>query len=140
VDLARQVLEKALQLLAVAVGGGEKLLGVGLLRLEPPHVVELQSQLAPKALGAAPNLDWIAALESRADSVGLAEHPRPDRAAAIAQLQRQVGGAVAGHLAVLANAGVATRERHPRGQFSDLRSVVIARGGLGLCCCLHRHR
>jgi len=64
VDLPPKVLEEALQLIAITVGGREELLGIGFFRVEPPHVVDLHGQLAPKALGATPNLDRVAALES----------------------------------------------------------------------------
>src|SRR5438552_2920355 len=75
VDLAREVLEEALELLDRPVGGGQELLGLEGAGLQALHVVELGDRLAPEALDPAANPDSVAALEPQPDAIGLAEHP-----------------------------------------------------------------
>ncbi len=72
--------------------------------------LELRLQLAPKALRPAPDLTASPRRTPRRDPVRLPEDPRGDRAAAVAKLQRQVGGAVSGGEPVLAHA----RDTAPR--------------------------
>ena len=90
VDLARQVLEEALELLDRAIGGGQEL-----RRVERPGLQALARRRARRparreSARARPRTrDRVAALEAQADAVGLAEHPGGQRAGAVAQLERR---------------------------------------------------
>ena len=104
VDLAREVLEEAVELVEVAVGDGEERGGVGVRRpLDRPH---LDLQRVAEALHAALHAHEVAAVEAAAEQVRVAEHARGERARAVAQLEREVGRAGAGGQAVLARARV----------------------------------
>ena len=91
VDLAAQVLEKALELVDRAIGGGQELGRVEGAGSSLRSAVDLGLQLAPEALDLAAHLDRVAALEASAELIGLAEDPRRDRAGPVAQLDDDVG-------------------------------------------------
>ena len=106
VDLAGEVLEEAFELVEVAVGGGQEAARVGL--------GALRARDRWRAPAGAPRGSARRALATRTSSP---RSKRPasrsasrkaraeDRAGAVAQLDRQVGGARAGDLALLARAG-----------------------------------
>ena len=75
VDLAREVLEEALELLDRSVGGGQELRRVVRPGLQALDVVQLGDHLAAEALDSPAYADRVAALEPKPDAVGLAEHP-----------------------------------------------------------------
>ncbi len=105
VDLAGEVLEEAVELLHVAVGAGQERRRVDVAGLRSGDRPHLDLQLVAEALDAAGDADEVAALEAAGEQVGVSEDPRRDGAGAVAQLQRQVGGAGAADEAVLAGAG-----------------------------------
>ena len=119
VHLAGQVLEEAGQLLGVAIGGGQELGRVDLIALERADVVDLGDQLAAEALDLARDADRVALLEAGGQAVDVPEGAGGDRARAIPQLQREVGGAVAGGEPVLAHARVVAAEALARPQLGD---------------------
>ena len=129
VDLAGEMLEESLELLAVAIGGRQELGRIGLCRLEPAHVLELGDERSAEARNPPAHLDRIAAIESRADPVGVAKDAGGDGAGAIAELEREIDRAVACGEPVLAGAGVATAEDLPGGQVRN-RCAVEGAGGL----------
>src|SRR5436305_15273070 len=79
VDLAREVLQEAVELVEVPEGDGEELGGIGGAILHPGDGRELGVQLVAEALDAAGDLDEIAAFEAAAEVVRVAEDPRRDR-------------------------------------------------------------
>ena len=125
--LASQVLEEPLELLRVAVGGGEEVRGVQLPVLDRLDLVDLGDQLAAKALDLAGDPDRVPALEATGEPIDLPEGPRGDRPGAITQLQREIDRAVARREPVLPHARVGTLEALSRTQLGDRR-----RGGCGL--------
>ena len=131
VDLAREVLEEALELLDRAIGGRQELRRVVRAGLQALDIVELGDHLAAKALDPAANADRVAAFEAQPDPVGLAEHPGRERAGGVAELERQVGAAVARRQAVLPQAAVAALESPSRAQVGDRR------GGSRSDCSFH---
>ena len=114
VDLARQVLEKAVQLLRRPVGGGEELGRVEGARLDSPQRRDLRLEAAAEPFDLAANLDRVAALEAGTELVGLAEDPGRDRAGPVPELEAQVGRAVLRLLPVLANHRKPAGERASR--------------------------
>ena len=104
VDLARQVLEEAVELVDVAVGDGEELGGVGLLGAR--DVRHLDLQLVAEAFHAPAHAHELAAVEAAGQHVGVLERAAGQRAGAIAQLEREVGRAGPGEQPVLARARV----------------------------------
>ena len=104
VDLAREVLEEAVELVEVAVGDRQERRRVGAVgALDRAHV---DLQLVAEALDAALHAHEVAALEAAPEQVGVAEHARRHRAGAVAQLERQVRRAGPRGQAVLARARV----------------------------------
>ena len=103
VDLAREVLEEAVELVEVAVGDGQEGRRVGSLGAR--DLAQLELQLVAEPLHAPAHAHEIAALEAAGEQVGVAERARLDRAAAVAQLEREIGHAGARLQAVLARAG-----------------------------------
>ncbi len=104
VDLARQVLEEAVELVEVAVGDGQERRRIDAAGGRAADRAQLDLQLVAEALDAAGDVDDVAAVEAPRDHVGVAEHAALDRARAIAQLDREVRRAAARHQAVLAGA------------------------------------
>ena len=104
VHLAGQMLEKPVELLDVAVGDRQELGGVGRVLLGTPDRGELDLQLVAKALDTAADAYEVAALELAGKEVGVSERAARDRAGAVAQLDRQVGAAVALGQPILARA------------------------------------
>src|SRR5918996_4973727 len=105
-------------------GDGQELTGVVVGRVEPADLVELEVEVAAKALGLAYDHNRVAALEPRPDPVDLAEHPARDRPRAVAQLQGEVGRSVAGRQPVLAHACVAALDPPAWAQLGDRRASV----------------
>ena len=105
VDLARQVLEEAVELVDVAVGDGQEL-----ARGRPPRRARssrhLDLQLVAEALHAPAHAHELAAVEAAGEHVGVLERAAGQRAGAIAQLEREVGRAGPGEQPVLARARV----------------------------------
>jgi hypothetical protein len=121
VDLAGEVLEEALELVAVAVGDRQerrrvRLLGAG-------DLAHLELELVAEPLGAPAHAHEIAAIEPAGEQVGVAERARLDRSAAVAQLERQERQTGARLQPVLARAGehavdlVAGAQRRDGGRF-----------------------
>ena len=106
IDLAREVLEEAFELVEVAVGGGQEArrVGIGLLVARAGNRAQLDLELVAEALNPPAHAHELAALEAPGEHVGVAEGARDDRARAVAQLDGQVWRAGAGDLALLARA------------------------------------
>ena len=104
VDLARQVLEEAVELVEVAVGDGQERGGVGRAVGRPSDRAQVDLQLVAEALDAAGDADEVAALEAPGEDVGVAERAALDRARAIAQLDGEIRRAAARQQPVLARA------------------------------------
>ncbi len=103
-DLAREVLEEAVELVEVAVGDGQERRRIDLAVLYAPDRAQLDLQLVAEALDATRDAHEVAALEAAREHVGVAERARLHRAAAIAQLDREIRRAGARQQAVLARA------------------------------------
>ena len=129
VDLAGQMLEKAVQLLDRAVGGREELGRVERVRLDPPQRRHLGREVAAEALDLAADLDRIPALETGAEQIDVAEDAGRDRAGPVAELEAQVGRAVLRLLAILAYHREAAREGSARLQRRD---PLGGRSGCGI--------
>ena len=133
VHLAGEVLEEAVELVEVAVGGRQERGRVG--RLGAPDRAQLDLQLVAEALDPPGDRDQVAALELAGQEVGLAEGARLDRAGAVAQLDGQVGAAAAGRQAVLARAREDPLDLGPSAQLGDRvrllygRHLLIVMGG-----------
>ena len=104
IHLAGEVLEEAFELVAVTVGGGQEARRVGLLAAGALDRAQLDLELVAIALHAPAHAHELAPLEAPGEHVGIAEGAGANRAAAVAQLERQVGGARTGDLALLARA------------------------------------
>ena len=104
VDLPREVLEEAFELVEITVGDGQEAGGVGLRALRAGDRANLDLELVAKALHAAAHPHQLAALEAPGEHVGVAEGAPEDRAGAVAQPDRQIRSARAGDLAFLARA------------------------------------
>jgi hypothetical protein len=116
VDLAREVLEEAVELVEVAVGHGEEVGRVGGSLLDTRDVAQLGLELVAEALDATGHADEVAALEAPGGEVGVAEDARCDRPAPVAQLDGEVGGAGLRRHAVLSRAGEDALDRAPGAQ------------------------
>jgi hypothetical protein len=128
VDLAREVLEKALQLLHGAVCGRQELGRLVLVAFQSPHVVELGLKVAAKSLRAPADPNRVSRLKPGPHPIDLTKHPRRDRARAVAQLQSQIGRAVARGEPVLPHAREAPLEALPGAQLGDRGAAVCGRG------------
>ena len=104
VDLAREVLEEAVELVEVAVGDGQELRGVG--GLGALDLVHLDLQLVAEALHAPAHAHELAAVEAPGEHVGVLERAAGERAGAVAQLEREVRRARPREQPVLARARV----------------------------------
>ena len=98
------MLEKAFELVEVAVGVGRKRAGSASIPSARAIVCERDLELVAKALHAPLHPHQLAALEAPGEQVGVAKRAREDRARAVAQLDRQVGRAGSRDLAFLADA------------------------------------
>ena len=78
VDLAREVLEEAVELVEVAVGDGQERGRVGVLGALDR--ADLDLELVAEALHAPLHAHEVAAVEAAAEQVGVAEHARRQRA------------------------------------------------------------
>ena len=103
VDLAREVLEEAVELVDVAVGDGQEGGRVRLLGTRDRAHVDLQ--LVAEALHPARDPDEVTALEAPRQDVRVLERAGLDRARPVAQLERQIGRARARGQPVLARTG-----------------------------------
>ena len=74
VDLAREVLEEAVELVEVAVGGRQELCRVRAV-LGAPDRLQLDLELVPEALDPAAHGHQVAALELAGEEVRVAEGP-----------------------------------------------------------------
>ena len=119
VDLAGQVLEEALELLGVAVRGGQEVRRVELSRLDGLDFLDLGHQLPAEALHPAGDANRVTTLEAPREAIDLPECPRRDRSCPVAQLHREVDRAVPGGEAVLADAGVDPAEALAGPQLGD---------------------
>ena len=104
VDLAREVLEEAVELVDVAVGDRQELRRVG--GLGALDLLDVDLQLVAEALHAPAHAHELAAVEAPGEDVGVLERATGQRAAAVAQLEREVRRAGAREQAVLARARV----------------------------------
>ena len=91
VDLPREVLEEAVELVDVAVGDRQERGRVGVRRALDR--ADLDLQLVAEALHPPLDADEVAAVEAAAEQVGVAEHARRKGRRAVAQLERQIGRA-----------------------------------------------
>src|SRR5918992_1508855 len=82
VDLARQMLEKPVELVEIAICDGQELGGGGGSGNGAAGRAELHLELVPEALDPTGHPDQIAALELTGQEVGVAERARLDRARA----------------------------------------------------------
>ena len=119
VHLAAEVLEEAVELLQVAVGGGQELGGSASPAVHAGDRGELGGQLVAEALDAPGHPHEVAAVELAGEEVGVAEGAGGDGAAAVAQLDREVGAAGAGGHPVLARAGEHALDGAARAQPGD---------------------
>ena len=103
-DLAREVLEEAVELVEVAVGDRQERRRVGAALAGALDPLELDLRLLAEAHDAARHAHQLAALEAPAVQVGVAEQARRQRRAAVAQLEREVGRAAAREQTLLARA------------------------------------
>ena len=119
VHLAREMLEKALQLVHVPVGHGQELRGIRAVCLRAPYRLQVHLELVAKALHPALHGHQITALELAGEEVRVAEGAPGNCPRAIAQLHRQVGAPVARREPVLARAGVHAVDLAPGSQLGD---------------------
>src|SRR5688500_17943101 len=96
VDLARQTLQKAVELVEIETRDGQELGGVGAGGSGAADRAMLHLELVPEALDPTGHPVQIAALELTGQEVGVAERARVERARAVAQLDGEVGGAALG--------------------------------------------
>src|SRR5436190_8373808 len=102
VDLAREVLEEPVELLHVAVRDGQERRRVGAGRAR--DLAHLDLQLVAEPLHAPAHAHELAALEAPGQHIGVPERAALDRAAAVAQLEREIWRARTRRQAVLARA------------------------------------
>jgi len=118
VNLAREVLEKAVELVEVAIGdrqeAGRVETGAG-RSLDP---FELDLKRIAEASDASGDRDQLAGVEAPTVEIRIAEDSRRQRPAAIAELERQIGRPAARQQSLLARAG-----EHPS-TASPARSVA----------------
>ena len=103
-DLAREVLEEAVELVQVAVRDRQELGRIG--RLGARDLVHLDLQLVAEPLHAPAHAHELAAVEPPGEHVGVLERAPGQRARAIAQLESEVRRAGARQQPVLARARV----------------------------------
>ena len=113
-DLAREVLEEAVELVDVAVGDGQELGGIRLLGAR--DLVHLDLQLVAEPFHAPAHAHELAAVEAPGEHVGVLERAPGQRTGAIAQLEREVGRAGPREQPVLARARVDTGDLVARPQ------------------------
>ena len=104
VDLARKVLEEAVELVEVAVGDRQEGRRIGLARRRATDRAQLDLQLVAEALDAAGDAHEVAAIEAAREHVGVAKGATLHGAGAVAQLDGEIRRAGARHQAVLARA------------------------------------
>ena len=104
-ELAREVLEEAVELVEVAVGDGQERRRVGLVGGRPDDRADVDLQLVAEALDPARDPHEVAAVEAPGVEVGVAEDAAREGARPVAQLDREVRRPGAREEAVLAGAG-----------------------------------
>jgi hypothetical protein len=87
VDLAREVLEEAVQLLEIAVGDRQELRRVGVTRLGLPDGPDLELKLVAKALDAPCNPHQVATVELPCKEVRVPEHACRERSGPVPELE-----------------------------------------------------
>jgi hypothetical protein len=92
-------------------------------RVDPLDLAQLGHELVAEALDAPADPHEIAALEPPGGEVGVAEHPRRQGAAAVAQLERQVRRTGLRGQPVLARAGEDALDRSAGAEAGDGRAV-----------------
>src|SRR5207244_12429608 len=106
VQLAREVLEEAFQLVEIAVCHRQETSRVGVPLGRAGDRLQRDLQLRAKTLDASSYAHQLAALEAAGEQVGVAEGASRDRACAVGPPDRPVWAAVAGAPAVRAPAWV----------------------------------
>jgi hypothetical protein len=99
------VLEKAVEFLGVTEGHGQEVGWVQALSFCPRDVVDLHLQLVSKALDPPLHSHKVAPVEAARQEVCASKRACRNGRGAVAQLERQVGGAAARREAILARAG-----------------------------------
>ena len=129
VDLAREVFEEPFELVEVAVGSRQEAGGVGVSRrfLGARDRLQRDLELVAEALDASLHAHQLAPLEAPGEHVGVAERARANRAGAVAQLDREVGRARSGDLALLAHAREHAVDLLLEAQGRDLNALGLAR-------------
>ena len=137
VDLAREVLEEAVELVDVAVGDREERGRVGALGARDRAHLDLQ--LVAEALDAARDPHEVAALEAAGQHVGVAERARPRsrpcgraaRARGTATPERAVSRSLREHAKTASTASPARRAATARGRGGGDDANTGPRGGRG---------
>ena len=94
VDLAGEVLEEAVELVEVAVGGGEEPRRVGVRRVRAHDARTSACSSSRKRSTRPRRADEVAAVEAAREEVGVAEHASRERARPVAQLEARYGDPV----------------------------------------------
>jgi hypothetical protein len=107
VDLAGQMLEKAIQLIEIAVRAGQEARWIDFRRfhVDAHGIAHLNHELVAKALDAALNTNEITSLKTSTKDIGLPKGARNYRAGPVAQLDGQVWQAATSNKAILPRAG-----------------------------------
>jgi hypothetical protein len=124
VDLAREVLEEAIELVEVTVGDRQEGRGIGVVVGRARDRAQLDLQLVAEALDASRDAHEVAALEAPGEHVGVAEGARLDGAAAVAQLDREVRRARPRQQAILARAREDALDLLARAQRGDAHRAI----------------
>src|SRR5450755_287762 len=125
-DLGDEMLEEAVELVEVAVGGGQEVGRIGLAVGGARDLRHLEHEIVAEALDAAGDADEVAALEAAGQGVGVLEGAGGHNRGAIAELEGQVGGPGTGREAVLARAG-----EHAVDALAGAQSAEQNRGRIG---------
>jgi hypothetical protein len=121
------VLEKAFQLVEVAVGDRQEAGRIGVAAVGASDGANIDLKLLAKALHAPTHAHELAPLEASGEHVGVAKGAGEDRAGPVAQLERQIGAARTRDLAFLARAGEHPVDVLAEAQRSDCL-VLVGRG------------
>ena len=117
VDLAGEMLEEAVELVEIAVGGRQEARRVD--ALGAADRTQLDLELVAEAIHPAGDGDQVPAVELTRQEIGVPERARLDRAGAVAQLDGEVGTAAAGGQPVLARAREHALDLAPSAQLGD---------------------
>ena len=119
VNLAREVLEEAVELVEVAVGDGQECGRIGLALGGAIDRAQVDLQLVAKALDATGDAHEVTALEAPGQHIGVPKRAPLNRPRAVAQLDREVRRAGTRQQAVLARAREDTLDLLPGAQRGD---------------------